>query len=337
MVRNTLAFCLLVAGAASADSATRPDQQAVLAAFRRMQEADRKGDGQLWFSLRDRKTLETMDAALKDAIRKGGHSRPSVLYEPLAVRVYNSHAVILGSVTDPAARTVQHLAVLFAIEDGDWKIAREQWAEKPFDPFVLLALLPPEDGAFIRDGAPWKRVAYASNNTDLMRKEEVIWKVQAAFDDLFVYVRFEAAAPLPAPGSKVKPDLAKAGKTGGPPPPPPMRVKVASNPGAEYSVAVTDLVSTSAALDNKGRPAPGRSTVAYSLFVKNAAGEDVWQNMLGDGSSNGLLTIQDRFIDVKVPLAALGVTDAAAAKIDLEEADSMVRILPYSVTRFGFK
>ena len=100
---------------AATDTVTRPADQAVLAAYRKMEEADRKGDGVLWLALRDRATLGTMNDALKETIRKGGHSRPSVQYEPLAARAAGDRSVILGKVTDPEGSTVQYEAVLFVL------------------------------------------------------------------------------------------------------------------------------------------------------------------------------------------------------------------------------
>ena len=117
-----------------------------------------------------------------------------------------------------------------------------------------------------------------------------------------------------------------------------MRIKtgaaVPQDSNSEYSIAVSDLVSTAPAFDSKGRPAPDRSTVTYSLFVKNGGGEVVFESTLGDGSASALLAVQDRFVDVKLPLGGLGIDDAAKAKIDLEEADSVLRVLPYSVGAF---
>ena len=118
-------ICLLLVhqeASAAPDTVIQAGEQAVLSAYKPMEWADRKGDGQLWFSLRDRKTQDTMNQALKDAIRKGGHSRPRIQYQPLAQRVDKNRAIILGKVSDPDAGTVQYDAVLFAIEDGGWKV-----------------------------------------------------------------------------------------------------------------------------------------------------------------------------------------------------------------------
>lgn len=336
-----LAICLLLAlqnTPAWPDTVILSGEQAVLSAYKRMEEADRKGDGQLWLALRDRKTQDSMDAALKEAIRKGGRSRPRVQYDSLAVRVSGNRAIVLGKVADPDGGTVQYDAVLFAIEEGVWKVAREQLSENPFDQFMLYGMLDSPDGAFTRAGAPWKGVPYASVNTEMVRKEDMIWKIQAAFDESFGYVRFEAAAALPAPGAKVTPEIGKLGKTGAPSPPP-LRFKViqpVQDGAASYSFSVSALVSTAEIPGAKGKTTT-RYSVTYSLYVRNAAGDQVFETTLGDGSPTQLLSVHDRFIEVRLPLAGLGLAPSASPKMDLEEADSVMLILPYHVQPFAGK
>jgi hypothetical protein len=333
-LQNSLAY---------ADTVVLAGEQAVISAYKKMEEADRKGDGQLWFSLRDRKTQDTMAAVLKDAIRKGGRSRPRVQYDPLATRVSNNHAVVLGKVSDPESGTTQYDAVLFVMEDGVWKVAREQLSEKPFDQFLLYGLLDPIDGAFMRGGSPWKGIPYATVNTEMVRQQDMNWKIQATLDESCAYVRFEAAIPLPAPGAKVTPEIGKIGKTGGPPPPPPLRFKVtgpaldltAGAPsGPEYSFSVSALVSTVETPAGKGKTNT-RYSVTYALYVKDAAGNEVFESALGDGSSSRMISVRDRFIDVRIPLGGLGVVPAANPKIALEEADSVMLILPYHMEPFA--
>jgi hypothetical protein len=309
-------------------------EQSVVAAYKKMEEADRKGDAEAWFSLRDKKTLESMSPAVKDAIRKGGRKRPAVRYEPVTVRVRNDRAVLIGKVTDPAAGTTQYQSVVFVVEDSAWKISREQWSETPIDPFVLYGLLPPESGAFIRAGLPWKRIAYATVNTEIVGKKEVTWKMQAVFDESFLYIRYEWPTEIPQPGAKLKPELGAAGKTGGPPPPPAMEIKLRGL-GAEYdsgqhdmSVSVTDVVSTGSG---------GHFSVNYSMAVKKVAGEDVFEYLSANDSVGHLLAVQDRFIDLRIPLGGLGPTDHAAVSTTLEEAGTVLHVLPYKVELFSGK
>src|SRR5215831_6169770 len=101
-------LCLLVFQAvAVADDADRvkpsATEQSVLDTYKRMEEADRKGDAEAWFGLRDKKSQDAMNPAVKEAIRKGGRARPAVKYEPLVVRTGAGNAVLTGKVTDPTA------------------------------------------------------------------------------------------------------------------------------------------------------------------------------------------------------------------------------------------
>jgi hypothetical protein len=318
---------------AATDTVTRPADQAVLAAYRKMEEADRQGDGVLWLALRDRATLGAMNDALKAAIRKGGHSRPSVQYEPLAARAAGDRSAILGKVTDREGGTVQYEAVLFVLEDSEWKVAREQWSEKPFDPFVLYAMLEPPDGTFVRDGSPWKLVPYASSNWDVVRKEDVVWKVQATFDESFLYLRYESTQPLPAAGSKLRPNVGKTGSTGGPPAPPAMQIK--SSGASLYIISVDSLVSTASAVDAKGKPAGERYSVVYTLSVKKSEGDEVFSATIGEGSRSLLLAVRDRFIDIRIPLGGLAGAKEVTPAIDLEEAGPVNRVLPYHVQPYS--
>src|SRR4051794_39888761 len=136
----SIAICLFfayqgVAPAADTNVKAPGAETAVLATYRRMEAADRKGGGEIWFGLRHRKTLDAMDPALKAAIRKGGRARPAVRYDASAIRVLNNHAVLIGKVSDPDSGSTQYDTVLFSIEDHEWKVAREQFSDSPFDPF----------------------------------------------------------------------------------------------------------------------------------------------------------------------------------------------------------
>jgi hypothetical protein len=323
-------LCFWQAVCAAPDSSAHTPEQAVLATYQKMEEADRKGDGELWLSLRGRATLGTMNDGLKETIRKGGHARPSVRYEPLAARALGARSGVLGKVTDPESNSVQYDAVLFVLEDGAWKVDREQWSEKPFDSFVLFAMLQPVDGAFLRDGAPWKAVPYASNNPDVVHKEDVVWRVQATFDESFFYIRFESTQALPAAGSKLRPNVAKTGGTGGPAAPPAMQIK--SSRSSLYEISVSSLISTAPVMDAKGKPSGERYSVGYKLSVKKSEGDEVFATTIGETTHSFLLAVTDRSIDIRIPLDALGSDgDAKTGVFDLEETDPVNRVLPYHV------
>jgi hypothetical protein len=195
----------------------------------------------------------------------------------------------------------------------------------------MYGMLEPDEGSFVRGGSPWKAVPYAAANTDIVKKDDVVWKIQGTLDEGFVYVRFEAASLLPAAGSKVKPEVGKVGKTGGLPPPPPMRIRVSVptlETPKEYSISVSALVVTTDGTDAKGKPLKTYA-INYSLFVKNAEGDEVFESTLGDGASSHLVAVRDRFIDVRIPLGAFGADLVTPSRVDMEEADSLLRVLPY--------
>jgi len=93
----------------------------------------------------------------------------------------------------------------------------------------------------------------------------------------------------------------------------------------DLTVSVTDVVSSSA--DN-------RSSVNYSMSVKNAAGEDVFEYSIGNDSTGHLVAVQDRFIDLRIPLGGFGLVNPATMKVQLEESGSVLHILPYTAERF---
>jgi hypothetical protein len=317
------------------------DEKAVLVAYRQMEQADRNGDGQLWFSLRDRKTLDSMDAKVKEMILRGGRARPSVRYEALGVKVRGGQAVLAGKVTDPQGGTTQYGILLFKMENQNWKVAREQWSDRPFDPFLLWAWLPPGQGAFLRDGAPWRVIAHAMVNTQVLAKSEMPWRIQATMDESFLYVRFEANVQLPAPGSKLEPQAGRTGITGGPPAPPPMRIKIlpSSEPPVtdpDFVISLTDLVSTHRGFDTRDS-AESNYSLAYSLLVKNGAGDEIFESTIGEDADSVLLDVQDRFIDVKLPLNGLGIENPQKDQVEMEEADAVVRVLPFKVEAYVLK
>ena len=115
-----------------------------------------------------------------------------------------------------------------------------------------------------------------------------------------------------------------------------MRIKVSVpslDTQKEYSIYVSALVATTDAADAKGKLSKSYS-VTYSLFVKNADGDEVFESTLGDGTSSRMLSVRDRFIDVKIPLAGFGIDPVNQFKVDLEDADSVLRVLPYHVEAF---
>ena len=104
----------------------------------------------------------------------------------------------------------------------------------------------------------------------------------------------------------------------------------------EYVVSVTDLVSTHRGFDASDK-AEGNYSVAYSLFVKNGADGEIFESTIGEDADSLLLAVLDRFIDVKLPLNGLGIENPQNGQVEMEEADSVVRVLPFKVEAYVVK
>ena len=72
--------------------------------------------------------------------------------------------------------------------------------------------------------------------------------------------------------------------------------------GRGYSISLRDLISTKKASDGKRGNAGARSSVTYALFVKNRAGDEIFEKTIGDDLRARLLAVRDRFTDVRIPI-----------------------------------
>jgi hypothetical protein len=167
----------------------------------------------------------------------------------------------------------------------------------------------------------------------VVKPQNVVWKLQATRDEAYLYVRFEATSLLPPAGSRLTAQASRSGNPGGLPASPTLRVKVGED--RSFLVSVRDLVSAKGTVDRKGKAAGDRNTMAYSLFVKNGAGEDIYETTIGEDTVSQLLAVEGKFIDVKLPLSGLGIE--GGAPITLEEADAVMQILPYAAAAFAGK
>ena len=324
-----------------ADSVQRPED-AVIAAYRLLEKANREGDGALLLSLQSRETLVEMTDAQKAEFPKRFPTDPGLQYVPLAVGASGSRGVVIGRMDGSARNTVKYEAVKFLLEDGAWKVVVESMSESPLDPRGLYALLPPADGAFMRAGSPWASIPYASSNTKFFKEHELDWKMQATQDESFLYIRFEAKAPLPAPRVEVRADNTLPGKpvkSGAPPSPPVMKIKISEAAGGQtaygqtFSFQAGDVIQTRATFDEKGKANSNRFFVVYSLTVRDPADATIFDSNTDETFSH-LVAVQDRFLELKIPLKSLGLNGKTSPAVTLEEANSLAKILPYQVVNF---
>jgi hypothetical protein len=322
-------------------AAQEKPEDAVVAAYKMLEKSLRDGDGALWLRLHDRKTVAELPEEMKQNLLKGvqsGRGVPMARYEPTAVRVQKDRAVIIGNIVVPkeAGLTFTHHSVSFVREDSEWKITDEHLSENPIDPVAVYALLPPDDGWFAGTDTAWQPVRYAALNTSRFKPADLPWKMQATVDDSFLYMRFEAASPLPASGTEmVKAPGAQFPEKPGPEDPPVMKVMVAGAPKKNIEMKAGSVIQTRATYDESAKKYSNRFFVQYSLIVtKPTQGVQIGDKIFESGASDrfgSLITARDRYLEIKIPLKVLGLDRAAGTKIAIEEYNSLPKILPYEV------
>lgn len=303
-------------------------RDAVVAVFRSLEKSEQTGDGKLYLSVQSRSKLDAAGEKFIQEFSKGFPPDPSVRYTLMGVRIRNDHAAVLGKITRSTSPAPQYYLGKLVLEKGSWKIAEDLLDQEPIDASALEAAVPPEGGAFSRSGSPWSKVPYAAINAKWFKPSEVEWRLQATADESFVYIRFEARAPLPTPGAELP---AKATLKEIPPSPNVMVIRTAN--GKNFSLILSSNPMTRATFDEAGRATSNRFFVQYSFTVKNAAGATLFSGGTRDTFAP-LIIVHDRFLDLRLPLKSLFV-EGTGSGIEIREANSLAKILPYQVGRFS--
>jgi len=317
-----------------------------VAAYKSLEKAIRDGDGEMWLSLQNGETLAKMSTEMKDEYRGWSRKRPTYRAEALAVRVQGNEAVVIGKLTpDKGDPSFPYQYVTFALENGQWKIALESFSDKPIEPGMVYARLPPSDGAFRRAGFPWQSIGLAGINTKFFKPEEARWKMQSTADNASLYVRFTSVTPLSAPGLEVK---AKAGErfpdTRALSSPPTFRIKMIMREqnrkevAREIEVQAGAVFKSWSTFDSTGKANSTRYFVQYSLLLTTPTqgvqvGDRLFDTDTGD-PFNHLITAHDRFLDFQIPFQALGVAGTHPPIVEIEECNSPGEFLPYHVVPF---
>ncbi len=295
----------------------------VIDAYKQLEKAVRTGDGKLYLSIQSQKKL----AARGPAQAPDGNwlpADPSVRYAVLGVRRRDDLAAVLGKITDSSGGAPQYYLVKFMKENSSWKVADDLIGEQPMDASVLYAAVPPEDGSFIRAGSPWGQLPDAATNPRFTASE-IKWNLRATRDESFLYVRFEARIPLPAPNT----ELSKSDST----PQAPDSMVIKTGTGKQFGLQVADNKTTRATFGEDGRATSNRFFMQYSFSIRNAAHEDLFSEGTGN-SIAPLISVERQFVTVKIPLKCLGI-DSTDSTIEISEANSIAKILPYRVDRFS--
>jgi hypothetical protein len=287
-MRTLVCFLICAIGC----QAQRPEDQ-VLAVYRQMEKAEQSGDVNTWVGLWSRES-----AANAEKMRPYFRARPEAHYTSSKTFVQGDEAVLLGQIAKD-----QFLSMRLVKEDGRWKIQAQKWGDRAFHADSVYAMIPPAPGAFARAGAPWQNVAPAFDKADAAKQG---WQVRATYDDSFLYVRIESPA-IPAPGTQAEK--------------PPMGwpvMKVGVSGVGEFVLHATANIGDQATFDKSGRADSHRHYVAYWLMLERANQMifQVWAGLDPDP----LVQAGDKFLDGRVPLRTMGVTDARQTKITIGDA-----------------
>jgi hypothetical protein len=314
----------------------RESEQQVRAVLKQMEKAVRAGDPAFEISLYDHATRARMAAAMAKVPHLKPQANPGIHYEAVAVTARGDRAALIARVTGVRQGGVQYDRVRFVREDGSWKVAGEVWSDQPVDPATLYAMAPPAGGAFSRAGSPWERVPYSRANTRWFKPNQLEWRLQAVRDESFLYVRFEHTAPLLPPNSELDSAMARGGKFV-PPMPPIMRIAIAGNTAARRTLLRLQLggiIETRATFGHDGRATSNRFFLQYAMDLGRSDNSSIF-NASTDQSYPTLVAVKGRFLEGKIPVQCLGLDGKSTAPLDLEEANSLAKILPYHVARFS--
>jgi hypothetical protein len=273
--------------------AQRPEDL-VLAVYKQMEKAVQSGDAKTFIGLWSRESAseaEKMGSQL--------HPQPDVHYTSSKVFVQGDEAVLLGQYGKDG-----FLSMRFVKQDGRWKIKDFAFSDKAYPAESVYAVIPPAAGAFERAGAPWQNVAPALDKADAAKQG---FQVRATYDESFLYIRIESSTPMPAPGSPAEK--------------PPMGwpvMKVAVSGVGEFVLHATANIGDQATFDESGRANSHRHYVAYWLMLERAD-QMIFQAWAGL-HPDPLIQAGDHFLDVRVPLQTMGVTDARHTKITIGDA-----------------
>jgi hypothetical protein len=272
---------VLVLGACRAQD----EQSSVLATLRQMERAEQTGDANAWVG-----TWSRESAANAEKMRPYIRPRPESRYTASTVFVQGDQAAALVQSTVSG-----HASMRFVKETGLWKLKDVIWNDRAADPNSVYAMVPPPDGAFTRAGSPWQSVQAGLTEQESARRG---WQMRAVHDESYLYVRIESPSALPLPGAAA--ELPPSGW-------PVLKVSVAGQP---------DIVITANA--NIGIHA-NQHFVYYLLLATTRAHDKIFEASAGP-ESNPLIQVNGRNFDSRIPLRALGITDASRAQIVVGDA-----------------
>src|SRR5581483_7756023 len=285
-----LAILLLALTACSAQS----EQSNVEAVLKKMERAEQTGDFNAWLGLWTREK-----AADLEKLRPYAKARPEVRYRATKSFVRGDDAVILitGGLNSFATMALRK-------EDGQWKIQDEAFRDTAANPESVYALLPPGPGAFMRARSPWGQVAPALTPSEAARQG---WQMKGIFDETYLYIQIESSDVLPAPGSTIQTP------PGGWP-----VLKIDTSDVGEFVLYDAVNIGDQATFGPGGKANSHRAFAAYMIRLEQKDRE-IFSATAGLDPSP-LLKVDGRDYEIRIPLAAMGISDSRASRITIGDA-----------------
>jgi hypothetical protein len=285
------------------------DQAKVEALLKQLEHAEQTGNFNTWASL----WTKAKSAEIEN-IRSYARARPEVRYRAMKSYVRGDEAVLLveGVQSTFATMTLRR-------ESGEWKIQDQFWRNTAPDLNSVYALIPPDAGAFARAGSQWDQVAPGMDPGEAARHG---WQMKAVFDESYLYIRIELSADLPAPGSTItKPP------SGWP------VLKIDTSDAGEFVLYDAVNVGDQATFDKQGKATSHRAFAAYMIRLERKDKEVF--SASADMDRSPLIEVAGRNYDIRIPLAAMGITDSRATKMTIGDAQwPKSVVLSFAVQRY---
>ena len=285
-----LAGLFAILSVCSAQSA----ENEVASVLRQMERAEQAGDGSAWVALWSRE--KSADA---EHMRPYIRPRPDARYRESRIFVQGDEAVVLAQVPPD-----NFVTMIFHRENAAWKVHDQLWRNTAANPDSVYALIPPDSGAFSRAGSPWDDIAPA---LDPDRAAKLGWQMRSVFDESFLYIRLEAGATLPLPGSTTD-------QSPGAWP----VLKIAIDGADEFVLLDAVDIGDQATFDENGKANSHRPFAAYSMRLEHN-NREVFTVFAGLEASP-LIEVAGRGYQMRIPLRSMGITDSRTAGITIGDA-----------------
>jgi hypothetical protein len=281
-IERDLKSGVIAPGLAATLEETQARETAVKEAFEKLHSAIKVGNGKLALEMHSKESLRQMTEEQKSSwrcLRPNRNDAPNVSSVSLRSRTAGVHYTSkdsLGGLT--------YCCDLFVPEDGQWRLRSTHSQNRLPSDLTRCLWLPPDTAPFIESGEDWSGIEVVPSN-------DPSWSVQATRDAVFLYIRFIHATDLPIPGSALTDD--------------PHPSDMIYTPGVSIGTAnihESIRLSVGEVIGTRAAKPKNQSFASYSLTLRRKTEESCSVSV---GSSDGVLRVLGRWIDIRIPCEVL--------------------------------